>query len=108
MKIFDEKFLGISPPPLEKYPIVFPKPESVNVNINLKKNKNETPSSLPLNNPTLNENKRSNVTNNTKMPNMSKGYVSLFQNKKIIYPILMLIIKCLVKTGLMLSIIIII
>ena len=23
-----------------------------------------------------------NATNNTKMPNMSKGYVSLFQNKK--------------------------
>ena len=82
LKIFDEKSLGISLPPQEKYPIAFPKPESVNVNINLKKNKNEAPSPLPLNNPILNENKSSNITNNTKMPNMSKGYVSLFQNKK--------------------------
>ena len=82
LKIFDEKSLGISLPPPEKGPVVFPKPESVNVNINLKKNKNETPSPLPLNNPILNENKSSNANNNTKMSNMSKGYVSLFQNKK--------------------------
>ena len=94
LKIFDEKSLGISPPPLERYPIAYPKSESVNVNINLKKNKNEKnepPSSLPLNNPILNDNKSTNitttnvttnVTNNTKMSNMTKGYVSLFQNKK--------------------------
>ena len=82
LKIFDEKSLGISLPPPEKYPVVYPKPENVNVNINLKKNKNETPSSLSLNNPILNENKSSNATNNIKMSNMSNGYVSLFQNKK--------------------------
>lgn len=81
LKIFDEKTLGLSPP--EKSPIVYPKSENVNVNINLKKNKNEPPSSLPLNDPLLNDNnKNSNVTNNTKMSNMTKGYVSLFQNKK--------------------------
>ena len=86
LKIFDEKSLGISLPPPEKYPIVYPKSENVSVNINLKKNKNEkneAPSSLPLNNPILNDNKSSNVTtNNTKMSNITKGYVSLFQNKK--------------------------
>ena len=86
LKIFDEKSLGISLPPPEKYPIVYPKSENVSFNINLKKNKNEkyeAPSPLPLNNPILNDNKGSNViTNNTKMSNITKGYVSLFQNKK--------------------------
>ena len=89
LKIFDEKSLGISLPPPEKYPIVYPKSENVSVNINLKKNKNEkneAPSSLPLNNPILNDNKSSNVStnnvsNNAKISN-TKGYVSLLQSKK--------------------------
>ena len=75
MKILEENLLGISPLPAEKYPLFYPKSESVNANINLKRyknEKNEAPSSLPLNNPILNDKKSSNitttnVTNNTKM-----------------------------------------